>query len=166
MGITIQQLFTFLSPGFEVSSFSLGSHLLCACIEASGFRPLYSSSKSSPLQPQGFIPRAIERTRNLQLGGNTRCSWGPKPTLTWHSVKAQVPGLSDAWPIECLQTFQSVSTCFIKTGFVPFIPQRLCSYCSLLKLPMQGAIIRPAYIHEWPVLNRNIQVEINNQSLS
>ena len=31
---------------------------------------------------------------------------------------------------------------------------------------MQCTIILPACIHEWPVLNRNIQVEINNQSLS
>ena len=31
---------------------------------------------------------------------------------------------------------------------------------------MQCTIILPACIHEWSGLNRNIQVEINNQSLS
>lgn len=47
-----------------------------------------------------------------------------------------------------LFSFSHVSTYFIKIGWVPFFsPHR--NYCSLLKLPMQCAIIPPACIHEW-----------------
>lgn len=166
LGITIERRFTFLSSGFEVLSSSSGSHPLCVYSAASGFRPLSSSSKISPFQPQSFIPRAIERTGKLPLRRHIGYPWGPVLTRCDVQSEPRWPGLSDAWPIKRPQTFQSCKQCFIRIGFVPFHPQRLCPYCSLLKVPVQCTVIHPACIHEWLVLNRNIQVEINNQSLS
>lgn len=160
-GYTIELRFTFLSSGFEVLSFSFGSHPLCVYSAAYGFRPLSSSSKISPFWPQSFIPQAIERTKKLPLRRDVGYPWDPVLTQKWHSVRAQVP-----WTVQCLaHRIPTDSQCFIRIGFVPFYPQRLCPYCSLLKVPVQCTIIHPACIHEWLVLNRNIQVEINNQSL-
>lgn len=163
-------LFTLLYSGFGFSSFPLGSYPFCFCIATSGFKSLQLSSvvRSVHSYLQSFYSKSDRENLEASLEQEYRTSLGSY--IHSDVAPSQNPDALDypmLGPQNVHKLFSHVNIYFIKTGFVPFLSMETVSLLQVIKTTHAVCtIILFACIYEWRVLNRNIQVEINNQSSS